>query len=166
MTSDGEHITMKIDSQNSDISEDDQNRKELLWQKREEDLLKKWLDDMIESSKKQGLKGRRTKKLYAILGVPATLIPVIMSGLTSLNVDPIVNSLMMVTTGTLIGISTFFNLGKKFSEHFEYESRYDELAKELEKELCKPKAFRISCDVYMERIYMKYCSLNASAPVV
>ena len=166
MTSDGEHITMKIDSQNSDISEDDANRKELLWETREEDLLKKWLDDMMESSRKQGIAGRRTKKLYAILGVPATLAPIIMSGLSSLNVDPLINSLVMVATGTLIGVSTFFNLGKKFTEHFEYEYRFDELCKELEKELCKPKAHRISADVYMERIYMKYCALNASAPVV
>ena len=166
MTSDGEHITLKIDSQNSDTSSVDDVRKELMWEKREEYLLKKWLDDMLESSRKQGIAGRRTKKLYAIIGVPATLIPVIVGGLTSLNVDPIVNSLMMITTGTLIGISTFFNLGKKFTEHFEYEYRYDEICKELEKELCKPKAHRISADVYMERIYMKYCSLNASAPVV
>jgi len=161
-----EHITIHVDSQNSDASSEDDVRKELMWEKREENLLKKWLDDMAESSKKQGIAGRRTKKLYAILGVPATLMPIILSGLSSLKVDPIVNSLIMVSTGVLVGVSQFFNLGKKFTEHLEYEGRYDELCKELEKELSKPKSGRVAVDVYMERIYMKYCALNASAPVV
>jgi len=147
-------------------SRDDENRKELLWEEREEELLKIWMNEMVISSKKQGNKARQTKKIYALVGVPATLIPIVLSGLTSLEIEPLVNSLLMITTGSLIGISTFFNLGKKFAQHFEYEHKYDELARELEKELKKPKRHRIACDVYMEKIYMTYNGLNARAPAV
>ena len=120
-------------------SVDDENRKELLWEHRQEELLNKWMKEMYINSKKQGIKARQVKILYALVGVPATLIPIILSGLTSLEVEPLVSSLLMITTGSLIGISTFFNLGKKFAQHFEYEHKYDELARELEKELKKPK---------------------------
>lgn len=147
-------------------SVDNENRKELLWETREEDLLKKWMKEMYICSNKQGNKARHTKKLYALFGVPATLLPIILSGLTSLEIEPLVNSLLMITTGSLIGISTFFNLGKKFAQHFEYEHKYDELARELEKELQKPKRHRIACDLYMEKIYMTYNGLNARAPAV
>ena len=150
----------------SNGSYDDETRKELLWEAREEQLLKKWMDEMFICSKKQGIKARHTKKLYALVGVPATLLPIVLSGLTSLEIEPLVNSLLMITTGSLIGISTFFNLGKKFAQHFEYEHKYDELARELEKELKKPKKHRIACDVYMEKIYMTYNGLNARAPAV
>jgi len=147
-------------------SVDDENRKELLWEHRQEELLNKWMKEMYINSKKQGIKARQVKILYALVGVPATLIPIILSGLTSLEVEPLVSSLLMITTGSLIGISTFFNLGKKFAQHFEYEHKYDELARELEKELKKPKRHRTACDVYMEKIYMTYNGLNARAPAV
>jgi len=150
----------------SSSSNDDENRKELLWETREEELLQKWMDEMVINSKKQGLKARKTKKLYALLGVPATLLPIVLSGLSSLEIDPLTNSLLMIATGSLIGISTFFNLGKKFAQHFEYEHKYDELSRELQKELRKPKRHRIACDVYMEKIYMAYNGLNARAPAV
>ena len=150
----------------SSNSKDDESRKELLWESREEDLLKRWMSEMKESSIKQGKKARETKKLYALFGVPATLVPIVLSGLSSLEIDPLVNSLLMIMTGSLIGISTFFNLGKKFAQHFEYEHKYDELARELEKELKKPKRHRIACDVYMEKIYMTYNGLNARAPAI
>ena len=170
MTSEIKNVEMgdiKVDiTPPSSGSLDDENRKELLWEHREEDLLKKWMDEMFICSKKQGIKARQTKKIYALVGVPATLIPIVLSGLTTLEIDPLLNSLLMIVTGTLIGISTFFNLGKKFAQHFEYEHKYDELAKELQKELNKPKRHRIACDVYMEKIYMTYNSLNARAPAV
>jgi len=148
-------------------SKDDENRKELLWEHREEELLTKWKDELYGNSKQHRKSGKKFKKLYAIFGVPATLIPIIMSGLTNQLEDySLTQSLLMITTGTLVGISTFFNLGKRFAQHFEYEHRYDELAREIEKELKKPKRHRLACDVYMEKIYLKYSGLNARAPIV
>lgn len=148
-------------------SRDDEHRKELLWEHREEELLLKWMNEMYDNSKLHRKSGKKYKKCYAIFGVPATLIPIIMSGLTTqLKEYPLAQSLLMITTGTLVGVSTFFNLGKRFAQHFEYEHKYDELARELEKELKKPKRHRLACDVYMEKIYMKYSGLNVRAPMV
>ena len=148
-------------------SEDDENRKELLWENREEELMKKWGNEMKVASKMHRKSGKKFKKLYAIFGIPSTLIPIILSGLnTQLEDYPLAQSLLMITTGTLVGISTFFNLGSRFTKHFEYEHRYGELSLAIEKELVKPKAHREACDVYMEKIFMKYNSLNARAPNV
>jgi len=145
---------------------DDHLRQELQWENREEKLLLKWMSEMYKISKKQGIAARKTKKIYALVGVPAVLLPIILSGLSSIEIDPLINSLLMITTGSLIGISTFFNLGKKSQQHFEYENKYDELAREIEKEMEKPRRHRIACDVYMEKIYMSYNGLNESSPNV
>jgi hypothetical protein len=83
-------------------SRDDDNRKELLWELREEELLEKWKDEMYDNSKLHRNSGKKYKNLYAIFGVPATLIPIIMSGLTAPLEDyPLTQSLLMITTGTL-----------------------------------------------------------------
>ena len=146
-------------------SHDDENRKELLWENREEELLQKWMHEMYDMGKSHNVSGRHYKKLYGYFGVPATLIPIVLSGLNQqLEEYPLVQSLLMISTGALIGVSTFFNLGKRYAQHFEYENRYLELARGLEKELNKPKRHRLACDVYMEKIYLQYCALNARAP--
>lgn len=162
------HLDDNIDiSPPSSQSQDDNQRKELLWENREEELLEHWKTEMYNNSKLHRKSGKKLKRLYAIFGVPATLIPIIMSGLTTqLKEYPLVQSLLMIIAGALVGVSTFFNLGKRFAQHFEYEHKYDELARELEKELRKPKRHRLACDVYMEKIYMKYSGLNARAPMI
>lgn len=151
----------------SSSSKDDETRKELLWESREEEVLHKWKDEMYLQSKAHRENGKKYKKLYALCGVPATLIPIVLSSFQNeIDEYPIVQSMLLLATGFFVGISTFFNLGKRFSQHFEYENRYDELAREMDKELSKPKRHRIACDVYMEKMYMKYTGLNKSAPLV
>jgi hypothetical protein len=158
-------IQLEITPPSTNESFDDATRKELLWEQREEGLLEKWMTEMYTYSKNHNISGKRYKKLYAVLGVPATLLPIVLSGVTPhLENHPYLNSLLMITTGSLVGMITFFNLGKRFAQHFEYEHRYDELAREIEKELRKPKRHRLACDVYMEKVYMTYCGLNARAP--
>ncbi len=146
-----------------DLSKDDESRKELLWEDREETLLNTWKDEMGVLSRKHRAAGKKYKAMYNVLGVPATLIPIVLSGVTEY-IHPPVQSFLMIIAGTLVGLSTFFNLGKRFTQHFEYEHTYDELARELEKELRKPKRHRVACDVYMERIYLKYTMHNNNAP--
>ena len=50
---DGEQVALKISSK-SDTSEDDFNRKELLWERREEHLILGWCERLKESSKAHG----------------------------------------------------------------------------------------------------------------
>jgi hypothetical protein len=150
----------------SDDSLDDPERRELLWEKREETLLHKWQENMIEASKSHFKKAGRLKKLYRCFGLPATLIPISLSGLTgNIQLDPLAVAILLFLSGVLMGVSTFLNFGQKSQMHYDYSTQYNELSKEIEMEICKPKRNRIPCDVFLERVRLKLQYLDASAPV-
>ncbi len=160
-----ENKDIKLDI--SESSKDDSSRKELLWEKREEDVFYEWLKDMNEKSTAHGKKGKIFKKRYAILMIPATLIPIIISGLSSVLVaHPLIISGAGILTGVLSGLSGFYNLGSKYEQHFQYENHYAILAKEIRKELSKPKAMRPACDVYLEKIMAQLNNLDSNAPLL
>ena len=164
----GNHSDQDIDiSPPSSQSQDDSQRKELLWEEREEILLEEWRENMETQSKKHRIKGDKFKQLYKVFGIPAILIPIVLSSLSSqLEGSPLINSLCLLLAGVCSGISNFLNFGRLYSEHYNYEQLYDEMANELKKELSKPKRHRVACDVYMERVYMRYSALNQGAPNV
>jgi hypothetical protein len=143
---------------------DDENRKELLWERREETLLKKWGSDCKNRSIQHDEKGKKNKILFGLFGIPTMLIPIILGGVSSVvPCHSLSYSLGIMGTGLFSGISMFFNFGKKEASHFEYQNKFFELSNEIEAELSKPKRHRIACDVYMEKIkqeYSKYCSLS------
>ena len=157
------HIFVEEDSESSkDIS-----REEMKWDERSEDILRKWTDEMLIKVALHHSRGLRDKKLYAGFGVPAVLIPIVLSGLTDIiQPYPLVSSLLMIASGILTGIGTFFNFGKTSTENIEYQNRYNKLLKEINKELNKPKRHRIACDVYLERVYQEFSALNATSPLV
>lgn len=147
-------------------SEDNENRKELLWEAREENLLKGWKQEMAEKSKYHFRKGEKNKKLYLSFGIPSTILPLIMAGLTGIvPVDPIVVSCLMMFAGILTGVQNFINFSKKSQVHFEFENKYSQLCLEIDSELCRPKIARCACDVFIERIKQQYHSLNQQAPI-
>tara|TARA_R110000823_G_C15786269_1_gene485657 strand:+ start:112 stop:606 length:495 start_codon:yes stop_codon:yes gene_type:complete len=143
---------------------DDENRKELLWERREETLLKKWANDCLNRSLQHDEKGKKNKILFSIFGIPTMLIPIILGGVGSVvPCHSLSYSLGIMGTGLFSGISMFFNFGKKEQLHFEYQNKFFELFNEIEAELSKPKKHRIACDVYLEKIkqtYGNYCSLS------
>ena len=100
---------------------------------------------------------------FGLFAVPSILIPIILGG-----VSPVVpcHSLRLMSAGLFGGINAFWNFGKKESEHFEFMNRFFELANEIESELCKPKAARIACDVYMEKIKQNYNKLCSVSPTL
>ena len=162
------HLDDNIDiSPPSSQSQDDNQRKELLWENREEILLEEWMENMEAQSKKHRVKGDKFKQLYKLFGIPAILIPIALSSLSNqLEGSPLINSMLMLLAGICSGISNFLNFGRLYSEHYNYEQLYNEMANELKKELSKPKRHRIACDVFMERVYMRYSALNSGAPNV
>jgi hypothetical protein len=146
-------------------SKDDSTRKELLWEAREESLIIKWKNEMLIKKNHHNKKGIRLKKFYRIFGIPACCIPIIVSGLTNELKDfPEILSYLMIATGIITTMMTFFNFSKTSQLHFEFENRYAMLVKNIEKEMQKPKKSRIACDVYVENIYLQYCYLDSSAP--
>ena len=145
-------------------SVDDNQRKELLWERREEKVLLQWCEDCKRRSARHDTKGKMNKIKFGLFTVPSILIPIILGGVSPVvPCHSLVYSLGMMSAGLFGGINAFWNFGKKESEHFEFMNRFFELANEIESELCKPKAARIACDVYMEKIkqiYNKLCSVS------
>ena len=152
--------------ENTPSSIDNENRKELLWETREENILHNWCKDSKERSHLHDLHGKRDKFIFGIFGIPTMMIPIILGGVSSIvPCNSLIYSLGMMGTGLFSGISMFFNFGKRQQLHFEYMNKFFELANEIETELSKPKRHRIACDVYMEKIkqeYVKFCGQSPS----
>ena len=167
-----EQIDIAIDSidellKEESGSKDDPNRREMLWEAREEDYFKKIIDECNQQGKLHRRKGKLFKKLYMTFGVPTILIPIILSGITEeIKHRPLLNSMLLMSTGIISGISGFFNFGRKYQEHFDFENKYNGLSQEIETELTKPKKNRVAVDIYLERIRLKYSNLNNHAPDV
>lgn len=144
---------------------DDEQRKELLWEKREEQLIQKWIDDCKNRSDKHAKKAKQYKLKYACVGLPSVLIPIILGGLSPVvQCHSLEYSLILSSAGLFSGCLMFFNFGKKEMEHNTYSNKFFKLVNEVEMELSKPKRHRIACDVYMERVKNEYNSLVMSSP--
>jgi hypothetical protein len=165
---DGEQVALKISSLgSSDTSEDDINRKELLWEDRQERLIRSWVADMENKSKKHYIAGKKFKKMSELITLPSIIIPVVSSGLTQLiQPYPYAATGLMLTVGILNGINGFFNYSGKKEKHFNYEALYGGLATTINKEMCKPKSMRIACDVYLEYVSIEKNKLDSSAPLL
>jgi hypothetical protein len=159
-------VNVLVDDDNSKSSKDDDDRREMPWEERQENLMKGWMSEMNISAKLHKKAGAKNKTLYACFSIPAVLIPIVMSGITPILTHPIITSMLMILTGIFTGVSTFFNFGRKSQHHFDFENRYSCLSKEIQKELRKPKRFRIASDVYLEKIFQELCGINSNAPVV
>lgn len=143
----------------------DDDRKSLLWEKREEDLLMKWSRDIVYRRKKHEIKGRQNKFKYILFSIPTILIPIGLSGIASIvECDSLEYNLAIMASGLFSGLNMFFNFTKKEQLHNYYATRYFELSTEIEFELSKPKVNRMDCSIYMERIKLQYSNLCQQAP--
>jgi hypothetical protein len=157
--------TKRMQSESS--SEDALDRVELMWDSRNQDLIIHWGNECKANAKLHHKAGKRFKWLYSIIGVPTMLIPVLVGSFASqLAVSPITQSILMLCSGALSTVSQFFDFSGRSAAHFEYEARYSELASEIDVELVKPKARRLACDVYLERVLSARNRLGSSAPVL
>jgi len=146
---------------------DDENRKELPWEYTEEKLLLTWSDDSKKRSARHYIGGKRNKVKFAVFGVPSILIPIILGGVAPVvGCNSMIYSIGMMGAGIFSGMNLFFNFGKKEQEHFDYMNKFGEFSNEIESELSKPKRFRVACDVYIERMKLKYHSLCDQSPII
>ena len=144
---------------------DDDARKELLWEKREEELIMKWVDDSKVRSLRHGKKAKQYKIKYACVGLPSILIPIVLGGLSPvIPCHTLEYSLVLMLAGLFSGVGMFFNFGKKEVEHATYSNKFFKLVNDVEAELSKPKRHRVACDVYMEKVKNEYNALVLSAP--
>jgi hypothetical protein len=146
-------------------STDNADRKELLWESRQEELLKQWVNSCKIKSVQHDIHGKKNKIKFAIFAVPSILTPIILGGVSSvLPSNSLGYSLGMMGSGIFSGIGLFFNYGKRAQLHFEYSNKFSDLATDIEVELCKPKRHRIACDVYLERTRLCFSALCGQAP--
>ena len=120
----------------------------------------------VEYSQSHTCAMKTAKCRYTVFGLPSMLIPLVTGGIGSY--IPVeyewISSTALILTAINSAIIQFFNFGNKQNKHSEVSNRYTELAGMIKIELAKPKTFRISCDVFMERITVKYQNLQKSAP--
>ena len=151
----------------SDISEDDPNRREVLWSGRQQDLILAWGKRLKQNSISHGRMGKIMKRRYTMVSLPAILIPVVASSLSNvLQPYPLAMSGAMLVTSIFTGINGFFNYGAKTQLYFEYEYNYSKLANEIDKELSKKKMDRQACDLYLQIVLSEMNRLDSSAPVL
>lgn len=144
----------------------DNVRDELPWEDREEVKIKEWQESAIDRSKQHARKSIYFKKLHYVFGMIAIGLPFAGTLATMVleNYSKEIGTIILATTTMCAGVNTFFNFGSKCERHSEYENRYAEFSNTIDKELAKPKKFRIPCDVCMEFVTATLARLTAAAP--
>lgn len=167
-------IIMNKDNTNQDNTNKDNTNKTVLveeeYTEHSEALLTQWLKEAKDNSKAHNIKGRSFKKKHEWFGLPATLLPIVYSPIAGLLAgEPgteIASVVVLVITGILSGIHTFFDFGRKSQKHFEYEARYSDLYTTIIVELSKKRELRIKVDRFVEMIQSKIDNLGANAPLL
>jgi len=147
-------------SESSDVS-----REEMKWNEKNSDLLRNWSKNCKEALLAHEVKAKKYKKLYAIFGLPSILIPISVGIMQPyLQENDLIVSLLMVLTGSLSGINTFFDFSRKRSKHLEANAKYSELHIQIQSILAIPKRNREAADVSITKILYQLNSINNMAP--
>jgi len=151
------------------ISNDNENREEMIWTTKIEKIFLHWSLECKESAKKHNQYAKRTRCYYYLFGIPSVIIPVVMASVNQVLGDKhetsiIINSVGYLLTGTFTGISTFLNFSSKYEKHFYTEIRYNELYTDIQSLLIKPKRNRIAADVAIEQFKLRFEHINEYAP--
>jgi len=150
---------------NASDSIDNLNRLELLWEHREELVIETFAKDCIDRSLKHSIKAEKMKKLNISFTIPTFSIPIILSGLSEILTDHvIINNILLISVGILSGTQALLKFGEKYQRNSLYSNLFKELSDEISVEISKPKKHRVACDVYLERIRLKYSNLVNQAP--
>jgi hypothetical protein len=152
------------DSQNP-CSEDDPERREMLWRTRAEDHVLTIRDMAKAHAGKHEKAAWKARRLYQVFGLPTVVIPLAGSVAAQFLPETAVTGLMLAS-GVCAGVNAFLNYGQKAQAHFEFSGRWEELASSVDFELAKSRADRTQADVFLERLKGKTSSLRAAEPPV
>ena len=144
----------------------DTGRIELPWEDREEAQIRKWQAEAVDRKQQHAQKSKYFKHLHYGFGVTAITIPFAGTLANTLlhHHSKEVSTIILATTTLCAGVNTFFGFGQKCERHAEYENRYAEFSATIDKEMAKPRKFRIPCDVCMEFVTATLARLTAAAP--
>lgn len=143
---------------------------EELYTEHNENLLKYWLSLAREKTKAHNIKGKIFKRRHEVVGLPATLLPLIFTPISGVmaNVDGIqyANVAVLALTGILSGIHNFWDLARRSQKHFEYEAKYADVVTTIMVELSKERSIRIRADRFIEMMQSKIDGLGANEPLL
>lgn len=135
-----------------------------------EALLKFWLKQAEKARDLHNKKGKSFKFKHEVTALPASLLPIMYSPISGLLSDEdgieIANVIVLISTGLLSGIHSFFDYGRKSQKHFEYEAKYGDLATTILVELSKKRDIRIRADRFIEMVQSKIDNFAANAPLL
>jgi len=161
-------IDLPMDEPSKKGSSSDKSREEMKWGDRQEEQIMKWQRQCADRSSRHASASKTYKSMYYAMNVPATLLPLFGTAVVSFSGTkcnkPLASIIVGLVTGGLVGVNTVFNFAQKYQAHEEYENRFTELCVHVAKEMSKPRAFRIQCDVYLETISSQLNRLTAGAP--
>ena len=161
-----EQVGINIDRESTPTaSEDDPERREMMWRSKAEDLVHTIRDGAKAQSAKHDKAAWKSRKLYQVFGLPTVIIPLAGSVAAQFLPEAAVGA-MLLTSGVCAGVNTFLNYGQKTQMHFEYSARWDEISSSIDFELAKPRADRTQADVFLERLRNRTSSLRAAEPPV
>jgi hypothetical protein len=154
--------------EDNSTSSEDTDRLEMPWEQREEQYLQAIQTQCRTQSTSHEAVSKTAKKQFASCSIPSIVLPIVLGAVNPYLSEEYnyINSVGMMLTGIIGGVNTFYNFGKKTTVHNEYAGRYAELAGYIQAEMCKPKKFRVQCDLFLERVNQKFNSLNSNAPML
>ena len=155
--------------ENTPSSKDREDRREVLWETRIENIMKEWSSKANKKSIAHNKKGKQKKKLYYSLSIPCIIIPFFLS---ISNVyweecsreNKLFNSVVTCVIGSLNGIQTLINYGSQYENHYQAESKYRDLHLDIECILVKHKEDRIPADICLERCRLLYENIERNSP--
>jgi len=154
---------MENDSTDTISSQDDEERRELLWSSKIENLIQDWKESCAQLSEKHTIVGKRKKQGYYVLSLFCIILPFCTAFLSELLPNDILSTsktIILFVSSCLSALNTFLNFGKAHAEHNFASFKYAELIHEIDSILVKPKADRMQADLQLEIIKNRYELLN------
>ena len=154
---------MEKESDEDSTSKDDMERFEMRWNKKIEALLEEWCAESIERSNQHYKKGKCKQCSHYLLSIPTIMLPFLVVTANIIYDDYFINNLGHVCSGMLTGIATLINLPSQYEQHFNADSRYEELSTEIQSILVQPKRNRVQADVTLEHIKNRFEYINKTS---
>ena len=146
---------------------DDPDRRECEWTDTIDSTILRWGEDCQQKSHEHKSYAKINNVLHFAFALPAITLPLIAVWLDNwLTPSTTISANCLVAiTSLLVAISSLCAFQKKQMLHEEHQARYHNLNTLIEKELCKHKRDRQACDVFIEKVMIKYNTLNKSSSV-
>lgn len=141
------------------------------WSREHECLLEKWIENINENAVLHENAGYFNKKLSKHYELPAVLIPLIMSPISTAfteyaQIMKYVNMSSFIVTGVLSGFIAFYKFSVKSERHFNQASLYQELSSIIDVELSKKRENREDVFLFLCEVRNRMAHLNSISPIV